>query len=195
MTYSSDKIEAISTVLDEKLNSISQLDRSALDRGLSRKPTYEAYKTLLAYRHTLISLNANVDLRVEQADDALSKTSEDISNTATALVNACNSTASSPSQTARPALIREALSGTMKLQMLYQREKANALVDCRCEQMQAQMHLQAVTRRVEEVERALVKKYEIHAIADEGRPLLNEHNVERMIDVMASVPGIEDLEG
>ena len=81
----------------------------------------------------------------------------------------------------------------MKLQMLYQREKVNALVDCRCEQMQARMHLEAVTKRVEEVEQALVKKYGIHTADDEGKPLLNEHNVERMIDVMASVQGVEDL--
>ena len=192
MPQSFSKIEAISTVLDEKLNSISQLDLLALDRGLSRKPTYEAYKTLLTYRRTLQSLNANVDLRVEQADDALSKTSEDLSNTATALVNACNSTAS-PCQTTRPTLVGEALSGTMKLQMLYQREKVNVLVNCRREQMQAQMYLQAVIKRVEEVEWALVEKYGIHTVDDEGKPLLNEHNVERMIDVMALVPGIEDL--
>ena len=81
----------------------------------------------------------------------------------------------------------------MKLQMLYQRETVDALVNCRCEQMQAQLHLQAVNKRVEKVERTLVKKYGIHTVDDEGKPLLNEHNVERIIDVMASIPGIEDL--
>ena len=184
------KIEAISTMPDEKLNSISQLDLSALDRFLSRKPSYEAYKTLLTYRRTLQSLNANVDSRVAQADDALSKTSEDIGNTATALVNACTS-AMSPCH--RPTLVGEALRVSMKLQMLYQREKVDVLVNCRREQMQAQMHLQEVNRRVEKVEWALVRKYGIHTVDDEGMPLLNEHNVERMIDVMASVPGIEDF--
>ena len=192
MPQSFSKIEAISTVPDEKLDSISQLDLSALDRALTRSQTYEAYKTLLTYRRTLICLNANVDLRVEQANEALSKTSEDLSNTATALVNACNSTAS-PRQTTRPTFVREALRGTMKLQMLYQREKVNVLVNCRREQMHAQMYLQAVNKRVEEVERALVKEYGIHTVDDEGKVLLNEHNVERMIDVMASVPGIEDF--
>ena len=192
MPQSLSKIEAISTVPDKKFNSISQLDLSALDRALTRKPTYEAYKTLLTYRRTLTCLNANVDLRVEQADEALSKTSEDLSNTATALVNACNSTAS-PRQTTRRTLVGEALRGTMKLQMLYQREKVNVLVNCRREQMHAQMYLQAVNKRVEEVEWALVEKYGIHTVDDKGKPLLNEHNVERMIDVMASVPGIEDI--
>ena len=192
MPQSFSKIEAISTMPDEKLDSISQLDLSALDRALTRSQTYEAYKTLLTYRRTLICLNANVDLRVEQANEALSKTSEDLSNTATALVNACNSTAS-PRQTTRPTFVREALRGTMKLQMLYQREKVNVLVNCRREQMHAQMYLQAVNKRVVEVERALVKKYGIHTVDDEGKVLLNEHNVERMIDVMASVPGIEDF--
>ena len=188
------KIEAISTMPDEKLNSISQLDHSALDRVLSRKPSYEAYKTLLTYRRTLQSLNANVDSRVAQADDALSKTSEDLGNTATALVNACCTSAASPRHTiTRPTLVVEALRATMKLQMLYQREKVDVLVNCRREQMQAQMHLQEVNRRVEKVEWALVRKYGIHTVDDEGMPLLNEHNVERMIDVMASVPGIEDL--
>ena len=43
------------------------------------------------------------------------------------------------------------------------------------------------------MEWALVKKYRIHTVDDEGKPLLNEHNVERIIDVMASVPAIEDL--
>ena len=185
----SSNIEAISTVPDEKLNSISQLDLSALGRALSREPTYEAYKALLTYRRTLQSLNANVDVRVEHADDALNKTSEDLSNTATALVNVCTS----PGPTTCPSLVGEALRGTMKLQMLYQRENVNVLVNCRREQMQAQMHLQAVDKRVEEVEWALVKKYGIHTFDDEGNPLLSEHNVERMIDVMASVPGIEDL--
>ena len=192
MPQSFSKIEAISTMPDEKLDSISQLDLSALDRALTRSQTYEAYKTLLTYRRTLICLNANVDLRVEQANEALSKTSEDLSNTATALINACNSTAS-PRQTTRPTFVREALRGTMKLQMLYQREKVNVLVNCRREQMHAQMYLQAVNKRVVEVERALVKKYGIHTVDDEGKVLLNEHNVERMIDVMASVPGIEDF--
>lgn len=183
-------------VPDEKLNSISQLDLSALARALSREPTYEAYKSLLTHRRTLQSLNANVDVRVEHADDALNKTSEDLSNTATALVNAlvnaCNSPPS-PGQTTRPSLVGEALRGTMKLQMLYQRENVNVLVNCRREQMQAQMYREAVDQRVEEVEWALVKKYGIHTFDDEGKPLLNEYNVERMIDVMASVPGVEDL--
>ena len=189
MPQSFSKIEAISTVPDEKLNSISQLDLPALGRALSRKPTYEAHNTLLTYRRTLQSLSANVDLRVE---DTLNKTSEDLSNTATALVNACNSRAS-PCQTTHPTLVSEALRSTIKLQMLYQREKVNVLVNCRREQMQAQMYLQAVNKRVEEVEWALVEKYGIHTVDDEGKPLLNEHNVERMIDVMASVPGTEDL--
>ena len=171
----SSNIEAISTVPDEKLNSISQLDLSTLRRALSREPTYIAYKSLLTYRRTLHSLNANVDLRVEHADDALNKTSEDLGNTATALVNVCTS----PGQTT----IGQALRATMKLQMLYQRENVNVLVNCRREQMRAQIYQEAVDRRVEEVEWALVEKY---GVDDEGKPLLNEHDVERMT-------GIEDL--
>ena len=167
MPQLSSNIEAISTVPDEKLNSISQLDLSALDRALSRNPTYEAYKTLLTYRRTLQSLKANVDLRVEQADDALSKTSEDLGNTAAALVNACTS-ALSPGHTTRLNLVGEALRGTMKLQMLYQRENVNGLVDCRREQMRAQMYLHTVDKRVEEVEWDLVMKYGIHIVDDGG---------------------------
>ena len=178
MPQSSSKIKAISMVSDKKLNSISQLDLSALSRALSKTPTYETYKTLLTYRRTLQLLSANVDLRVEQADDVLSKTSEDLGNMATALANACNSTAS-PSQTTRPTLlVREALRETMKLQMLYEREDVNERVNCRHEQIQVQMHLQAVIKRVEKVEEALVKKYGVHTVDDEGKPLLNEPNVE-----------------
>ena len=172
-------IEAISTVPDEKLNSTSQLELPTLDRALSQKPSYEAYHTLLTYRRTLQSLNTNVDLRVEQADNALSKTSEDLGNTAAALVSACCASAASPGLTARSNLVAEALRGTMKLQMLYQRENVDGLVNCRREQMRAQMYLRAVDRRVEEVEAALVAKYGIRSVDEEGKRLLDGHDVER----------------
>ena len=188
----SGKIEAISIVADENLKSISQLDLKTLSRALSRKPTYAIYKTLLTYWSTLQRLNVNVNLTVKQADDALGKASDDLSNTTTALVNACNFT-TSPHPTSRPLVAGEALIGTMKLQTIYQREKVDVLVRCRREQMHAQMYLQRVDRRVEKVERALVKKYGILTADDEGMPLLNVHNTERIIDVMASIPGIEDL--
>ena len=192
MPQSSGKIEIISIVPDDKLSSVSQIDLGTLHQALSRKPTYKAYKTLLVHHHTLQCLNANVDLRVQQADDAFKKVSEDLRNTAVALANACNSTASAHPAT-RPPIVGEVLQGIIELQTFYQREKVHVLLQCRWDQTGAQRLIQEVNKRVKKVEQALVKKYGIPTLDDEGNPLLNGHNIERIIDVMASVPGIENL--
>lgn len=190
MPQSSGKIETIAIVPDDELSSAYQIDLPSLNRALSRKPTYKVYKTLLVHHRTLKCLNSNVDLRVQKADAALNKASENLRNTAVTLANACNSTASANPAT-RPSIVGEVLQGIVELQTFYQREKVSVLLRCRWDQIQAQKFLQETSKRVKKVEQTLVKKYGIHTVDDEGNPLLNEHNVERIIDLMASVPGIE----
>ena len=175
MPGSSIENETISTVPNEKLSSIGQIHLPTLSRALKRKSTYKAYK-----------------VRVGKADDALNKASEDRRTTETALANACASTAS-PYPITRPAIVGEALTGIIGLQKFYQHEKADILVECRREQSHVQTLIRAVNERVEKVEKALVKRFGIHTVDDEGNPLLNVHNVERIIDVMASIPGLENL--
>lgn len=190
MSQSFGKIETISIVRDDELYSAYQIDLPSLNRALSRKPTYKTYKTLLVHQRTLECLNANVDLRVQKAEAALNKASENLKNTIVTLANACNSTASANPAT-RPPIVGGVLQGIMELQIFYQREKVSVLLQCRWDQIQAQRLLQQTSKRVNKVEQSLVKKYGIHTVDDEGEPLLNEHNVERIIDLMASVPGIE----
>ena len=192
MPGSSIENETISTVPNEKLSSIGQIHLPTLNRALKRKSTYKAYKALRVHRSTLECLNSNVNLRVGKADDALNKASEDRRNTEIALANACSSTASLY-PTTRPAIVGEVLQGIIELQKFYQHEKADVLVECRREQRHVQTLIRAVNTKVEKVEKALVKKFGIHTVDDEENPLLNVHNVERIIDVMASIPGLENL--
>ena len=190
MPHSSSKMEPISTVPDEKLSSIDQIDLSALHRALIRKPTYKTYKILLAHYHSLQCLNANLELRIMDADDALTEASANRENTVIALTNACNSTAS-PYPTTRPPVIGNALQGIIELQMFYQKEKENVLEECRREQSRVHTFILKTNKKVDKVERVLVKKFGIPT-DDEGNPL-NMQSVERAIDVMAWIPGCESF--
>lgn len=179
-------IETISTIPDEELSSVDQIDISALQQALSKKPTYKAYKALLVHRRTLQCLKMNVDLMVEVADDALYKALENRNKAEQALANACNSTMSLYPATCLP-LSGKALQTIIELQTVYYDEKVGVLVECDFEQQRAQRVLDDVNKRVKKMEQALVKKFGIHTIDDEGNPLYMQ-NVERVIDVMASIP-------
>lgn len=187
----SGKIEPISIIPNEELSSIDQIDVSAFRRALLKKPTYKAYKALLVHRHTLQSLNLDVDLMVEQADDALYKASENRGKTERALANACDSSMY-PYPTTCPPIASKAFQSIIELQTFYHDEKVCVLMECVSEQGRAQTLLRRVNSRVEKVEQALVKKFGIHTVDDEGNPLRMQ-DLERVIDVMASVPGIENL--
>ena len=192
MPGSSIENETISTVPNEKLSSMGQIHLPTLSRALKRKSTYRAYKALRGHRSTLECLNAKVNLRAGKADDALNKASEDRRNTEIALTNACASTAS-PYPTTRPAIVGEVLRGIIGLQKFYEHEKVGLVVECRREQRHVQTLIRAVNKRVGKVEEALVQKFGIHTVDDEENPLLNVHNIERIIDVMASIPGMENI--
>ena len=166
-------IEAIPKVPHKELNSISQIDLPTLSRAFSRKPAYKAYKTLIGYRHTLQRLHSHVNLRVEQADDALHKASKNLHNTAIALVNACSSPMSFHPESHPHIMNSEVLKGVLELQKYHQGEKMDALVKCRCEQMHVQSYIQTVSEILEKDERALVKNFGVHTVDDEGKPLLS----------------------
>ena len=191
MPHSSSKMEPISFVPDEKLSSIDQMDLSALSRALINKPTYKTYKNLLAHHRSLQCLNAKLELRVMNADDAFTEASANRENTVKALTNACNSTAS-PYPTTCPPVIGNVLQGIIELQRFYQEEKEKVLEECRREQSRVHTFILKTNKRVDKVEKALVKRFGIPTIDDEGNPM-NMQTVERAIDVMAWIPGCENL--
>ena len=192
MSLSSRKIETISTVPDEELCSIDQIDISALGQALSKKPTYKAYKALLVHRHTLRCLKINVDHMVEVADAALCKASENRKKAEQTLVNACNSTVS-PNPATSPPISGKALQTIIELQTMYYDEQVSVLVECDFEQGRAQRVLDDVNKRVKKIEQAWVKKFGYHTVDDEGNPVYMQQNVEPVLDVMASIPENEDL--
>lgn len=185
------KIEAISTIPDEELSSFDQIDLSAFHRARSKKPTYKSYNALLIHRCTLRSLKRNVDLMVEQANDALFKASENRRKTLQALAHACESTRSPHSLTC-PPIAGKVLQNIIELQTFYHDERAIVLTECQVEQRRAQVLLVAVDERLTKTEQVLVKKFGIHTVDDEGNPL-DMQDVERVIHVMASIPGNEGL--
>ncbi|KAL9135605.1 MAG: hypothetical protein Q9175_003205 [Cornicularia normoerica] len=178
--------ETISTVPEKELSSIDQIDIFAFRRALLKKPTYKAYKALLVHRRAIQCLKTNVDLMVKEADDALYKASENSRKTK-ALANDCDSTMS-PSALTCPPIAGKVLQSIIELQTFYLDEREGVLIECVFEQGRALALLQEVNKKVEKVEHALVKKYGIHTVDDEGDPL-DMRNVERIIDVMASTPG------
>lgn len=191
MPLFSGKIEIISTTPDEELSSVDQIDCLAFSRALCRKSSYKAYSALLIHRRTLQCLNANVNLIVQEAEDARFKAFENREKTEQALANACISTMSSY-PTRCPSIARKALESIMELQTFYLDERAGALVECVLERECAQAFLYKADKRLKKVEQALVERNDIHTVDDEGEPL-DVQNVERVMHVMASIPGIERL--
>ena len=191
MPLVSGKIEPISIIPEEELSAVDQINVSAFRRALVKKPIYKAYCSLLAYRHALRRLKINVDLLVEEADDGLRKATENFNMTGQALVNACDST-KSPYPTTSPTVAGEVFKNIMELQKLYHAERLEVALECHFEEGYVRGRLYAANKRVQKLEAVLVKKFGIHAVDDEGKPL-DMQNVERVIHVMASVPGTENL--
>ncbi|CAF9942255.1 MAG: hypothetical protein ALECFALPRED_009635 [Alectoria fallacina] len=185
------KPEPISIIPEEELSAVDQINVSAFRRALVKKPTYKAYCSLLAYRRALRCLKINVDLLVEEADDGLRKATDNYNKTAQALANACDST-KSPWPTTCPTVAGEVFQNIMELQALYHEEKLEVCLECHFDEGRARAFLDAVNKRVQKLETVLVKKFGIHAVDDEGNPL-DMQNAERVIHVMASIPGNENL--
>ena len=184
------KIESISSVPDEEVSAIDQIDLQAVVQAQSEKPTYKTYKTLLAYRRTLQFLQTNVDLLHEKANKELINAMENINKTQQALSDVYDSptpTTTRPSSTAEGVLLH-----ILELQNLYLVKRLDVLGQCAEECGRAFELNRVVKERIGKVEKRLVKKYGIRTVDDEGNPV-EMHDLERVIDVMASVPGIEKL--
>lgn len=132
-----------------------------------------------------------MDSIFEEAHDAQRKASDNYNKTAEALANACDATMS-PYSTTSPPIVGKALQTILELQMFYHDERMGVVIERGVERGQVKGFLRAVNEKVEEVEQVLVKKYGIHTVDDEGNPL-EMQDLERVIDVMASVPGIENI--
>lgn len=192
MPFLAGEIEPITTTPDEELSSIDQINYPALTKAWLKKPTYKAYKTLVVHRRTLQRLSTNLDLIVQEASDAVSKASDNVKKTLQTYLDACGSTATSPDPTTSPPIAGEVLKTITELQAFYFAEKFDAGTQCSSERGRAHAVFDKVNERVQQMERALVKKFGIHTVDDEGLPL-DMQDVERVIDVMASIPGNEKL--
>lgn len=122
---------------------------------------------------------------VDEADGAVGKAAENYRKTAQAIANSCNSAALPP-----PPIAGKALQTIIELQKFYHDQRMGVLVECSLERGRVSALVIEVNKRIAKVEQVLVKKYGIHTIDDEGKPLVMQ-NLERVIDIMASVPGIE----
>lgn len=193
MPQSSGKIETIGDVSDAFLSSPYQIDIPSLNRALSRKPTYKTYKTLLVHQRTLKCLNANVDRRLQKADAELDFASESLKRTAgylaDALADACNSTASPTTTETDPTIVGSTLRAIIGHQTFSQEVSMADVLECRSDQLHARKLLEGTSERVKKVEQKLVKKYDILTVDDEGKQLLDEHKMERVIDLMVAMPG------
>ena len=193
MSLPSGTIKSISSVPDEEVSAIDQIDLQAVCDAQSSKPTYKAYKTLLAYGRTLHFLQTNVDLLPEKANKELSDALENISKTQQALADVYDSpTSPTPTTTTRPSTAGGILLKILQLQQLYLAQRLEILGQCFFEQGRAFALARGVKERIKKVEKYLVKKYGIRTVDDEGNPV-EMHDLERVIDVIASVPGIEKL--
>ena len=126
---------------------------------------------------------------VDEADGALQKASENFRKTVQTLAKACDSDTLPYPQTS-PPIVGNALQSIIKQQKFYHDQRMGVLVERGFEAGRVLALLNEVNKRIAKVEQDLVKKYGIHTIDDEGNPL-EIQNLERVIDVMASVPGIE----
>lgn len=194
MPLPSGKIESISSIPDEEVSAIDQIDLKAVVKAQSEKPTYKTYKTLLAHRRTLQCLQTNVDLLQEKAHKELSNAMENINKTQQALSDVYDSpTSPTPiPTTTRPSTAAGVLLSILELQNLYLTKRFEILDHCSFEQGRAFALARGVKQRIKKVEKKLVKKYGIRTVDDEGNPV-EMHDLERVIDVMASVPRIEKL--
>ena len=191
MSLLSDNIESISTTPDEELSSLDQIDIYAVGRALARKSTYKAYKALLVHRRTLQCLQTNVDLTLEKANEALSMAVENIRKTEQAIANICDSPMYAD-PTTPPPIAYGVLTSILALQKFYYTERFEALRQCAFERGRVLAFTRAVDKRVEKVQKALVKKFGIVAVDDEGVPLELEE-IEQVFDLLASIPGYEKL--
>ena len=187
------KIEPISTAPDGKLCSFHQIDVEALCRALRKKPRYKAYKALLSHRRVLECLKTNLDLKAKEAVEARQKAINDYNKT-WALAHACHVSTESSRAIKCPAIAGEMLDTILEWQKFYQDQKVEALEECAVEHGRVQYFLLALNKRVEKVEGALVTRYGIWTTDEEGNPL-DMCDVERVIDVMASIPGNKGIRG
>ena len=156
MPRSSSKIEPLSTTPDETISSPDQIDRGALSRALTRKPTLKVHKTLLAHRRTLQCLIANLDLKVAQHDAADDRALDNYTETMSALIHACHAT-KSPYPETRPPIIGKALTAILHHQSLYRAITAELSFQCRFERGFTKGCLKEVEKRLKKVARALAK--------------------------------------
>ncbi len=173
-----------STIPIDKLNDPAVLEAAS-------KPTYKNYKFLLAHRRTVQSFKTNLDLMVKAAYDALFEAAENYSKTYQILTDACDST-KSPFPNTRPSIAGDVLQKIIEMQGVYSKEKEDVLLEYNLERGYVLGELVYMNRRIRKVERALVKRYGIHTIDDDGNPL-DMQNVERAIDLMAWISKTEKL--
>ena len=165
MPQSSSKIEPLSTTPDEKISSVNQIDRRALNRALIRKPSFKVLKTLLAHRRSLQCLIAKLDLKVEKSDAAKERARHNYGRTMSALRRACHST-KSPYPKTRPRIIGDALTAILHLQSLYMAISSGYSRDCREDRRFTKGCLQEVEKRLKKVARVLARSSRVSVIVD-----------------------------
>ncbi len=158
-----------STIPIDKLNDPAVLEAAS-------KPTYKNYKFVLAHRRTLQSFKTKLDLMVKAAYDVLFEAVENHSKTYQTLTDVCDFT-KSPFPTTRPSIAGDVLQTIIELQVVYSKEKEDVLLEYTIERGYVLGRLGYLNSRIRKMERALVKKYGIHTVDDEGNPL-DMQNVE-----------------
>lgn len=188
MSLISGKFKPISTIPNNKLSSIDDIDISALVDAVIKKPTYRNYKTLLAHRRTLQCLETKMDLMFEAAYNALVEIAKNHSKTEQTLADACKS----PYPITRPSIADSALQTILELQMVFLKERKAVVLKHSYNRARVQGNLKYLNMRIWKVEEILAKKYGIHTADDKGNPL-HMKNGERAIHLMAWIQDIENL--
>lgn len=180
--------EPISSVSDKELSSLHQIDLKAVQKAKSKEPSYIAYKALQAHRRTLNCLQTSVDLQHQKASSKLSNAMQNIDNTKQQM-NDVNDYPDSQDPTTRPSIEFGILLSIVELQKLYYAQKLATFGECAEELGGVDELVHGVAKKVKEMERFLVKKWNVRTVDDEGNALKGR-DVEHAIDVMAMRPGI-----
>lgn len=98
----------------------------------------------------------------------------------------------SPTTSTSPSTAGGVLSNILELQNLYLTKRFEILGQCAEECGGAFELARGVKERIKKVERGLVEEYGIRTVDDEGNAV-EIKDLERVIDGMASVPGVEKL--
>ena len=193
MAHFTGKFEPISTVPDEKLSSSHQIDTEAFFRALRKKPTYKTYKVLLSHRRVLECLQKNLELKLEQAVEAHHKAFNDCTKT-WSLTHACHVSTDSSRPIKCPAIAGDVLDSIMESQMFYVERRGEVQEEVTKELDSVLGYVEALNKRVQKVERVLVKKYGIWAPGDMVERLDRqdmEHLIDALIDAFALMGRIE----